>query len=85
MTGALCEALYMKKIICFVFGFFSLTLCYCQSAKIIDDYTRNIELNPYSFESYYERAFAKSQIHDTSGAMADYSKAIEINPKYNFA
>ena len=71
--------LYRKKIICSIVLLLAAAAAYCQTAEI-DDYTRNIQINPYSAESYYGRGNAKSKVHDTSGAIADYTRAIQLDP-----
>ena len=38
-----------------------------------------------SAESYYNKASAKSGLEDNYGAIADYSKAIELSPKFSMA
>ena len=35
-------------------------------------------------EEYYNQGYAKFESKDYSGAIADYTKAIELNPKYTF-
>ncbi len=52
--------------------------CYAQNAEI-DDYTKDIQLNPYSARAYYHRGNARHKIQDTIGAIADYTKALEID------
>ncbi len=44
-------------------------------------------LNSYSqtAEEYYNRAYEKDKLQDYRGAVADYSKAIELNPVYSIA
>ena len=41
-------------------------------------------LNSYSqtAEEYYNRAYEKNKLQDYRGAIADYSKAIDLNPMY---
>lgn len=47
----------------------------------IDEYTKNIELDPNNHKNYVQRAFYKQGLHDYRSAINDYSKAIDINPK----
>lgn len=48
------------------------------------DLDKAIELNPQDADAYYKRAEAKRTVHDADGAIADYTKAIELGlPFYN--
>ena len=42
--------------------------------------TKAIEINPQSFSAYYDRGIFKDDLEDYQGAIADYTKAIEIDP-----
>jgi tetratricopeptide (TPR) repeat protein len=63
--------------------------CYADTNFIdaIADYNKAIELHTDSQEDdiFFARASAKMQLKDFAGAAADYTKTIELNPKYNLA
>ena len=40
-----------------------------------------MQINPKYTKAYYKRGLAKMNLKDYSGAIADYNKAIEINPR----
>ena len=46
----------------------------------LDDFNNYIKLNPDNWRGYHNRAISKEFLGDLSGAIADYSKAIELNP-----
>ena len=48
--------------------------------KAIFYFTKSIELDPNNSSYYERRASAKEELKDYSGAIADYSKAIELEP-----
>jgi len=48
--------------------------------KAIYYFTKAIELDPNKSHHYEKRASAKEELKDYSGALADYSKAIELKP-----
>jgi tetratricopeptide (TPR) repeat protein len=48
--------------------------------KAIYYFTKSIELDPNNSSYYIRRASAKEELKDYSGAIADYSKAIELGP-----
>ena len=39
-----------------------------------------IEISPSYYKNYYYRALIKHEIKDYKGAIADYTKSIELNP-----
>ena len=43
-----------------------------------------MEINP-NFDTYYNRGLAKAELQNYKGALADFTKAIEINPNYSNA
>ena len=46
----------------------------------LDDFDDYIKSNPDSWAAFYNRAISKEYLGDYIGAIADYSKAIELNP-----
>ena len=48
-------------------------------------YRKALEVNPYSFLAYYNRARVYFELGNYSLAVADYRKAIESNPNFSFA
>ena len=48
----------------------------------IEGYTRAIELNPNSAVYYSNRAFAHTKLEAYGSAIADATKAIELEPAY---
>ena len=53
-------------------------------AEAIKDLTESIRLKP-SLDAYYYRAVSKDDLDDYSGAQGDYFRALEINPKDDYA
>ena len=53
-------------------------------AGAIKDYTKVIEIEPKMAAAYFNRGVARSGLKDTS-AIADWIKAIEINPKFKWS
>ena len=49
--------------------------------KAIEQYDIAIEIDSEYAAAYYDRGSAKSDLKDRQGAIADYNKAIEIDPK----
>lgn len=47
-------------------------------SKFIKRYPNNADIKT----AYYNRALSKSKLKDLNGAIADYTKAIEIHPQY---
>ena len=47
---------------------------------LLQTLTKAIELNPNDAKAYYNRGLAKSDLQDYKGAIADFNKAIELNP-----
>ena len=45
----------------------------------IDNYTKAINLNPDYSAAFNNRGFAKYSLNDYDGAIADYTKAIELD------
>jgi tetratricopeptide (TPR) repeat protein len=52
--------------------------------EIVDNYKKAIALKPFFPEAYYHSGIAKSHFDkkDYAGAIADYTKALEQNPKF---
>ena len=46
----------------------------------LDDFNNYIKSNPDNWRGYHNRAISKEFLGDFLGAIADYSKAIELNP-----
>ena len=46
------------------------------------DFTKSIEINPKSADTYNNRGSIKSDLGDNKGATADYTQAIEISPSF---
>ena len=46
----------------------------------LESFDRSIALDPHSLAGYSNRAMAKAQAGDFSGAVSDFSQAIELNP-----
>lgn len=53
-----------------------------QDTKAIDYYSKAIEKNPKYTKAYLDRGDARFGIHDYAGAIEDYSKVIEIKPRF---
>jgi tetratricopeptide (TPR) repeat protein len=53
--------------------------------QAIADYTRSIELNPQSAETYFNRGFVYHTKNNLDQAIADYTRAAELDPKYDLA
>lgn len=51
----------------------------------MEDYSKLIELYPSHFTGYNNRGDIKNTLLDHKGAIADFSTAIAINPKYALA
>src|SRR5579862_505676 len=49
-------------------------------AEAADFYSRAIELRPSSPKGYYGRAIARNELQDYEGALADASRAVELEP-----
>jgi len=49
--------------------------------RVIDDYTRMIQVDPNSADIYHSRGFAYYNKREYDLAIADYTKAIQIDPK----
>ncbi len=62
----------------FYLGFISIALDE-NYEKIIQAFTKGIELNPNHPRAYINRAVASVRLGDTHQALADFSKAIELN------
>ena len=45
-------------------------------------YTKSLELNAASAETFYKRGMSRKQFGDYRGAISDFSKAIDLNPVY---
>jgi tetratricopeptide (TPR) repeat protein len=50
-------------------------------AAAIADYSKAIEIDPRSLQTYVNRGNARYRKGDKAGAIADYNKAIEIDPR----
>jgi tetratricopeptide (TPR) repeat protein len=53
--------------------------------KDIDDFNKDIELNPNDVEAYYYRGLASGKQLRIDDAIADFTKAIELNPDFSMA
>jgi protein O-mannosyl-transferase len=51
-----------------------------QSKEAISDFDYLIKIDSRNFVYYYNRAFSREQIKDTEGAVADYKKALQLQP-----
>ena len=54
---------------------------FIKANKLIERLTKLIENDPYNEKYYSFRASTKLKIKDYNGAIADYRKVLEINPK----
>lgn len=50
----------------------------------LSDFDMQVKIKP-TYEAYYNRGSAKSQLNDNVGAIADYTKAINLNPNFSMA
>ena len=69
----------MRQLFIILTGVFISSLLSCNG--------ENLEINPEDanvedVEVYFNRGFSKNELGDYTGAIADYSKAIELNPEY---
>ena len=53
--------------------------------EAVETYDTYIKANPEFWGGYYRRGFLKDNLHDTDGAIEDYSTAIVLNPTYPYA
>tara|TARA_Y100001968_G_scaffold303434_1_gene317597 strand:+ start:1382 stop:1951 length:570 start_codon:yes stop_codon:yes gene_type:complete len=49
-------------------------------AKVLSEMNKEIEINPKNAEAYQNRGVAKWNLGNSSGAINDYTKVIELNP-----
>ncbi|MEM6496552.1 MAG: tetratricopeptide repeat protein, partial [Pseudomonadota bacterium] len=49
-------------------------------AKAVADYSRLVQLMPENADAYNNRGYAYHQLGDRARAIADYRKALELNP-----
>lgn len=66
-------------IICLTVAAYYRTTVWKDPVALFDD---AVSKQPGSHYAYYSRGVARSLFNDSRGAMSDYNKAIEINPKY---
>jgi tetratricopeptide (TPR) repeat protein len=86
----------MKKTICLIFAFVSISICFSQTASEYynrgNSKSRNKDYKGAildftmsieldpSSDAYNNRGTSKANINDYQGAIADFTKAIELNP-----
>jgi len=51
----------------------------------VDALNSAIDINQYSVKAYFFRGLAKGNLQDYYGAINDYSRVIELDPKYKEA
>lgn len=70
----MCAKLFLQGLTAFLVAFFLFSSAIV-SAKTIAEYDRDILSHPFDAKAYFERG----------NAYADYNKALEINPNYDWA
>ena len=62
-------------------------LCFTNCSEAIADYTRAIDLqsDPHPEDIFFMRGCARHQLNDFDGAIADYKRALSLNPTAEWA